>query len=115
MDKESACGIRKDRNVALHSDRPGTNCDRDTDAGSVGKSSMELVKTACHLKTGKYPGPGSNVDARPFSIQKAKAMRLSMHLFHTFVIRTPQQRSSYGSKVGEEDMVLLSSTRRMME
>jgi hypothetical protein len=76
---------------------------------------MDVVHTAYHLKTGGMPGTGEPIDAGPFSKQKAKAIRLSMLSFPTFVIRTPQQRSSYGKKVGEGDEIPLSTKNSKME
>lgn len=67
----------------------------------------DTVITAYRLKTGNDPGDSFSMDIRAFSMQKAKAMRLGMRSFPTFVIRTNTQRSSY-SLPGREDGVLPS-------
>jgi len=68
---------------------------------------LDVITTVYQIKTGHLPKDGTLISAKPFSRHKAKAIRLGDHTFHTFVIRTPNQRRTY-SRSGEEDPVLLS-------
>jgi len=63
----------------------------------------DVISSTHFLKMGNEPGPGMPFDFRPFSDQKAQAVRISDYSFPTFVIRKPKQRSSY-SKKGEGEL-----------
>jgi hypothetical protein len=94
--------------------KSGTSEPKGSD-GFQGRSPLafarDTVTTAFQLKTGENPNAGIDLDIRAFSMHKAKAMRLGVRSFPTFVIRTNQQRSTY-SVPGREDEVLPAGEKR---
>jgi hypothetical protein len=81
-----------------------------------GKQSFfrDVVDAAIHLKTGTGLSIRANLDVRPFSQHKAKAIRLGTRSFPTFVIRTNQQRS-LNSNPGRGDWILPSGITKYGE
>ncbi|MBN1538841.1 MAG: hypothetical protein JW939_01755, partial [Candidatus Thermoplasmatota archaeon] len=58
----------------------------------------DVIASAHFLKTGNELGSGTPIDIRPFSDQKAQAVKISAYSFPVFVIRKHRQHSSYGDK-----------------
>ena len=68
-----------------------------------------VMKNTYYIKTGKGDVNTKEMDIRPFSSQKAKALPKSRYSFPLFIIRKNAQRSSYSKSKGDVKDILLCS------